>query len=227
MQYTYKHTRIPLSLGLKDAVALFWKASVYCLLTKPRFINTSLAHTNTNCNRDECLLSLDLDYVALPLTTQENAVGTSFTLHPGLHSCKEASSQPPISWFITISTQVSLRRAQIQGNVILFETLPKTLNWALKQVLKGNEILEAQLECLFAMLLWGYWQPAARHLTCSWEKLRCFFKSFIYNLIPLVISTKWGKWSYVCGHTRNTEVNLGNWARVCDINIFIVVKSLH
>ena len=152
-------------------MALFWKASVYCLLTKPQFINTSSAHTNTNCNRDEYMFPLELEYVTLPPTTQENAVGTRFTLHPGLHSCKEASSQPPISCFITISTQVSLRRAQIQGKVILFETLCKTLNWALEQVLKGNEILEAQLECLFAMLLWGYWQPAVRHLTCSWEKL--------------------------------------------------------
>lgn len=171
-QHTYIHTHTPLSfLGLKDTMALFWKASAHCLLTKPQFINTSLVHTNMTCNRDEAIFSLDLEYVTLPLTTQENAVGTRSTLYPGLHSCKEASSQPPIRWFITISTQISLRGAQIQGKVILFETLPKTLNWALKQVLKGNEILEAQLECLFAMLLWGYWQPAMRHLTCSWEKL--------------------------------------------------------
>ena len=27
-----------------------------------------------NCNRDESLFSLDLEYIALPLTTQENAV---------------------------------------------------------------------------------------------------------------------------------------------------------
>ena len=140
---THTYTHIPLSLGLKDAVALFWKASVYCLLTKPQFINTSSVHTNMNCNRDESLFSLDLEYIALPLTTQENAVGKRFTLHPGLHSCKEASSQPPISWFITISTQVSLRRAQIQGNVILFETLPKNIKLSIKTSFKGKRNLRS------------------------------------------------------------------------------------
>ena len=169
---THTHTRPTLSfLGLKDAMALFWKASIYCLLMKPQFLNTSWVCTHTKCNTVKFILSLDLGCVSLPVTTltadaQESAAGTRFTLYPGLHSCKGASSQP-ISWFITISTRGSLRRVQIQGKVILFGTLPKALNWTLEKVLKGKEILEAQLECIFAMLLWDYWQPAGKHLTCS------------------------------------------------------------
>lgn len=30
------------------------------------------------------------------------------------------------------------------------------------------------------------------------------------TLTPSEISTEWGKLSLVCGHTRNTKVNLGN-----------------
>lgn len=81
-------------------------------------------------HRVRLVFTLDLLYLTPAVTPhtaypQDGAAGTSFTLCPELHSGEEASSQFPISWFITTFTQVSLPRAQIQGKVILFGTLPK------------------------------------------------------------------------------------------------------
>lgn len=68
-------------------------------------------------------------------------------------------SQPPLR---------PQKSAGLRESHPVWDTSQNIVNWTVEQVFKGKEILEAQLECHFALWLGASWQRASKHLT--WER---------------------------------------------------------